>query len=521
MAAASPLLKQAYDCYADQNWRLNNLYTIVDKAGNLIPFRPNGMQRNLLENMWFLNICLKSRQLGATTLIALLALDEALWHLNYHAGIIAHTRDDVKVLFRNKIKTPFENLPDGLRNKFETRQDSVNELVFSHGSSIRVGLSMRSDTLQFLHISEFGKICNKFPDKAREIRTGALNTVHPGQLVFIESTAEGHEGEFYEMTQAARKFAQEGRKLTRMDYRFHFFPWWIDPDCEIGEKEIENTIVTPELHHYFAELETITGQTFTSGQIAWYVKKSTEQRGDMRREYPSTPDEAFEQSIQGAYFSRQMTWLRQARRLTVVPHDPALPVYTAWDLGRNDTTAIWFFQERPGPSYSVFDYLEGSGEAIQYYGGLLKKRRENNPGMFYGFVYLPHDAAIVDLTRADGKSRVRIIEDMGFSVRMVPRVNSLSETGEGIQAVRDLLPLCFFDREKCEDGIRALDHYQKSWNERNGCWDDKPLHNWASHGAKAFEQFARGHRAARVAAHRLHVRTTRNKTGREQNWKLI
>jgi hypothetical protein len=73
-------------------------------------------------------------------------------------------------------------------------RDSADELVFANNSSIRVSTSMRSGTLQYLHVSEYGQLCSRYPDKAREIRTGALNTVQAGQVVFIESTAEGREG---------------------------------------------------------------------------------------------------------------------------------------------------------------------------------------------------------------------------------------------------------------------------------------------------------------------------------------
>jgi len=328
MGVANAAAIEVVDHYTDQLWRLHNLYYIVDERGKKVKFVPNWAQLDLYEAMWYLNIVLKARQLGFSTFIDLLGLDETLWAENYHAGIIAHTREDVKILFRNKVKFPYEHLEEGIRYRFPATQDSTNELVFKHGSSIRVGLSMRSSTLQFLHISEHGKICNKFADKAREIRTGALNTVHPGQLVFIESTAEGREGDFFDMTQKARRFAQERRRLTRMDYRFHFYPWWRHPNYSLTENEIEDVPIDPETKHYFESLEPKIGRELTPGQKAWYAKKLDEQKGDMRREYPSTPDEAFEQSIEGAYYVKQMAWIRKQQRITMVPHDPNYPVHT-------------------------------------------------------------------------------------------------------------------------------------------------------------------------------------------------
>src|SRR5215211_8451323 len=128
-----------------------------------------------------------------------------------------------KVIFRDKVKFPYSRLDEGLRAACPAMQDSADTLSFGNNSSMRVATSMRSGTLQYLHVSEFGKICAQAPDKAREIVTGALNTVEAGQFVVIESTAEGQEGPFYEMTQRARLRGVTGETLTPLDYRFHFF----------------------------------------------------------------------------------------------------------------------------------------------------------------------------------------------------------------------------------------------------------------------------------------------------------
>jgi hypothetical protein len=104
-------------------------------------------------------------------------------------------------------------------------QDSADTLTFANNSSIRVSTSMRGGTLQYLHVSEFGKICAQYPDKAREIVTGALNTVEAGQFIVIESTAEGQEGAFYRMCQEARTQRAMNKPLTALDWKFHFFAW--------------------------------------------------------------------------------------------------------------------------------------------------------------------------------------------------------------------------------------------------------------------------------------------------------
>ena len=213
---------------ADPWWRLNNLYSIVDKRGARIRFELNWAQEQLYQDMWYCNVILKARQLGISTLICLLFLDRCLFNSNVSAGIICHTREDSEHMFK-RIKFAYDSLPAEIKALRSATIDSARELVLSNGSSLRVGTSMRGSTLQYLHISEFGKICAKFPDKAQEIITGSLNTLAPGQNCFIESTAEGREGHFYELCKAAQANTAQGNELSKLDFKFHFFPWHREP----------------------------------------------------------------------------------------------------------------------------------------------------------------------------------------------------------------------------------------------------------------------------------------------------
>src|SRR3990172_3098364 len=98
----------------------------------------------------------------------------------------------------------------------------MHELSLTNGSMVYVGTSMRSATVQFLHVSEFGKISRRTPEKAKEIVSGSFNAVHPGQMIFVESTAEGRAGEFFDMCDGAQKKQQASSKLTQLDFKFHF-----------------------------------------------------------------------------------------------------------------------------------------------------------------------------------------------------------------------------------------------------------------------------------------------------------
>lgn len=221
------------DSFQDKIWRLNNLYYIKDPYGNKIKFNLNWAQKELLACTHPNIIVLKCRQIGITTYFSLYLLDSVLWEDNTQAGIIAQTLDDSTNIFKDKLKYAFDSLDPRIRPLFQCIGDSSKELAFKHGSVIRVGTSLRGHTLQYLHVSEFGKICARDPEKAREIVTGAFNTIHVGQRIFVESTAEGKEGHFFELCQRAMAKKVLGDPLGPLDFAFHFFPWHKQPEYSL------------------------------------------------------------------------------------------------------------------------------------------------------------------------------------------------------------------------------------------------------------------------------------------------
>lgn len=458
----------------DPLWRLNHLYHIIDKNGQKRQFKLNWAQKELHDGMWYCNLILKARQLGISTFVCFLFLDRCLFNSNLAAGILCHTIEDSEHMFK-RIKFAYDLLPDELKALRTATIDSARELSFSNGSSLRVGTSMRGSTFQYLHISEFGKLCAKFPEKAREIITGSLNTLSAGQYCFIESTAEGREGHFYDMCCKARATQAGGPKLTPLDFKFHFFPWWRCP-----EYRLDTAIPIPQdLGKYFSELEAKSIGLFAQ-QKFWYIKKQETQADDMMREYPSTPDEAFHTSLEGAYYARQMLEVRKEKRICRIYHDPCTVVHTAWDLGYGDSTAIWFFQVC-GKEIHLIEYYENSGEPLTFYLKLLKDKAYN-----YGKHLVPHDAGVHEYST--GLTRIAVARNLGVTFLQVPDLG----VDEGIDAVRNMLHRCWFDEEKCSSGVRALESYRRQWNERHGCWSSHPLHNQASHGADAFRMLAIG-----------------------------
>jgi len=468
--------------WPDKMARLSDgFYSIKDKDGKVVPFVLNADQRKFLEERHGFDLILKARQKGFTTVIQIDMLDDCLFTPNTAAGIVAHNRDDAEAFFADKIKFAYDELPPEFHELVSAEQDTTKSLKFSNGSSIRVGTSLRSGTFQRLHISEYGKLCAKYPEKAREVRTGAFNTVQSGQSITVESTAEGQSGHFFELCDKAQKREQEGQELTPLDFKFHFAPWFTSPEYALANDVGE----TVEIQKYFDEIEpyvvSILGRPLSRQQRAWYVKKEEQQGDDMKREYPSTPKEAFEASVEGAYFSRQMVAARKSGRICNIPVLDK-PVYTTWDLGVNDSTVIIFWQDE-GLERRAIDYYENNGESWGHYAGVLLEK-----GYSYSSHYMPHDGA----QRQQGVDTVRkkyeLAQEAGINpTELLPRIQF---DKDGIDATRAFFPNVWIDKERCSRLIDCLDNYRKEWDDNLGVWKNKARHDEFSHGYKAFESAA-------------------------------
>jgi len=444
----------------------------------------NWAQQILFDNLWYLNIILKARQLGITTFFCLLYLDDVIFN-GYDAGLIAHTREAAEKIFDTKIRYAWDNLPESIKREYQVNADSARELQFKLGnttSSIYVGTSLRSGTVQRLHWSEASTVDQKYPAKAEEIRTGALNTVHKGQIVSIESTAKGDYGIFAEFCKTAMDLAKTKRTLTEMDYKFFFFPWYKDP-----EYKLEAPLIIPTaLKDYFSSIERQEGIVLSEAQKKWYFKKSVNQKEAMKSEYPSTPEEAFTASIEGAYYGKQMDRIMEQGRIMSVPWIPELPVDTWWDLGiaakKKDAMSIIFTQD-VGLEIHIIDFYGNSGEGLQHYIKYL-----NEKPYVYGSHWAPHDIEMKEL--GTGKTRLEMAQRMGLNFNTLPRIGFI----DGIDAVRVTLDRCWFDEEKTQELFKALKAYRKEWDDVLGRFKDRPLEDWSCDASDAMRMLAVGHR---------------------------
>ncbi len=482
MPASTAAIQLDFDCWADRRWRLNNIYWITDEAGCKIKFQPNDAQNQLLDDLWYLNIVLKSRQRGFSTFIDILGLDLAVWVPNQTVGIIAHGLFEAQNIFRSKIKFPYDNLPEAIKQVVPVKNDNKQELALHNGSVVYVSTSMRSATVQFLHVSEFGKISRRTPLKAKEIVTGSFNAVHQGQMIFVESTAEGREGYFYSMCEEAQQKKVAATKLTPLDFRFHFYPWHTDKNNVLVDWQ--DVVISDKMAKYFRELEKI-GIKLTPQQKAWYVKKRALLGDAMKAEYPSTPKEAFEAAVEGAVYGEEMVRVRGEGRVTHVPYVRSVPVLTFWDLGlsrESGTTALWCMQ-KVGMQYRFLKCFEDHSKPLDHYVRWLL-----DTGYAFGTHYLPHDAGVRRLGTVSVDSWKEMLQGLmpAHTFKLVPVVAALNI---GIDQTKAKFDACVFDAQGCADGIKAVENYQYEWDEKTGRFLTTPRHDWTSNYADALRQF--------------------------------
>lgn len=191
---------------------------------------------------------------------------------------------------------------------------------------------------------------------------------------------------------------------------------------------------------------------------------------------------SFEAPNSGSYYGRMMQDAEAEGRITIVPHEPTLRVWTSFDLGIDDATAIWCAQITTAGQWRLIDYIEGSGEALDYYARILQSR-----GYLFERHLLPHDAEVREL--GSGRSRTETLHNLGVRPTRIVRQHNVAD---GINAVRMILPRCWFDAERCAIGIKALRNYRREWNENAQTWRSTPVHDFASHAADSLRYMALG-----------------------------
>lgn len=185
-------------------------------------------------------------------------------------------------------------------------------------------------------------------------------------------------------------------------------------------------------------------------------------------------------TVDGAIYARELREAMEEGRITRVPHDSAKPVHTFWDLGWGDNTSIWFVQPL-ATEFRVIDFYQNRHLKLSDYVKLLREKPYT-----YGQMFLPHDAEDKDMKT--GRSIHQMLrDDFQFDVVIVPKLS----VEQGINAARQVFGQCWFDEQKCADGLQNLRHYRYEIDE-DGQYSKLPLHDNNSHAADAFRYFAVG-----------------------------
>jgi len=242
------------------------------------------------------------------------------------------------------------------------------------------------------------------------------------------------------------------------------------------EAAYDRARVTPGYSTY--RLDYRQTRALPDGAIARLRREMTEE------EFAQELECSFAAPNTGAYYGKLMADAEAEGRITAVPHDPLMPVWTAWDLGVDQATAIWFAQISSSGQWRVIDYLESSREGLEWYA-----RQIRDKPYAYERHLLPHDVEVQEL----GSGRTRRDTLLALGIKPIRKVASgPGAVADGINAAQVVLPRCWFDAHKCAQGIRALRHYRREWSEEGQTWRSAPVKDWSSHAADGFRMLAVG-----------------------------
>jgi len=248
-------------------------------------------------------------------------------------------------------------------------------------------------------------------------------------------------------------------------------------------------IGTPKGHNHFKELrdraekedgwgllEFKASETGVVDETELKAAKNEMGEDKYRQEFECS----FDAAVEGSYYGQMLNELEDKKHMQEIPREELSRTFTAWDLGMGDSTSIWVAQ-LVGTEVRLIDYYENHGVGLDHY---VKWIKDND--YLKAEHILPHDVRVREL--GTGKSRLEMLEDSGLEVKIAPRMG----LDDGIQAVRRLLPRCWFNVPKVQNGLNCLRNYRRDYDEKRKIFYERPLHDWSSHGSDSFRYLALG-----------------------------
>lgn len=490
----------------DALWRIRHIYTIRHEDGVRRQFVPNEEQEEVLHAIFVEGCSIiaipKARQLGMSTLIAIVILDALLFSTDIECCLTDLNSKNAKHKLTKIVLYAFDGLPRWLRSRYTVYSRNVQQGEFSLGpvglratgensdakpySTFMAGEKARGGTFQIYWFSEWQQVSAKRPQDSEEILTGGWPAGEQGTRIIETTWKGGQHGDCWNIVKdgldelTGQPLAAEFR--TKSTPRILFFPWWKKKAYrEAGSP----SLIRPETWTYFKLLEAELGIKFDHEQMLWYQIQHRRYGIFVKGEYPSTIHECWEAPIEGAIWAEAMDECKRAGRVCEVPHDAEAEVDTTWDLGAPQNTATCYWQHQAGRR-----------NMIDHDGGLnldLRDRliRMKAKGYIYGNHYLPHDAASFE---KDGvtfqRSFEQIASEIGLSGRVVP-LKRAKNIWTGIVQFQTMLLSMWIDREKCKMWIDAAQLYRRKEDPTNKKkFLDEVVKDWTNHHCDAARYLA-------------------------------
>lgn len=476
---------------SNREWRLKNLYSIRDPWGKIVHFNPNEAQQWYARERHWWNLLTKARRAGFSTRIGLGNLDRAIFNDTQTCGLIDFKMDDAKMkmailheawerigLFAPGLsQSGREHLNEYIHTRIKLTSKGETWMEWSNGSSYNCSTTFRGGTLQALHISEFGPICDERPRDAQNIIDGAFPAVATGCTIDIESTYKGPpSGLFYDLIEEAQ--GRMGADLHQREFKFLFFGFQMDSKNKLPVGSVHIGDATKKVFDGWRK----DGVILSEEQQCFWANEHRKMKGRAFREWPATPQDMFRAPIEGAIYGEHIAKLKAQGRFGDFHPQDRFPIYAAWDLGHSDSTAIWLIQVTK-LDFRAIAYYECNGQPIDHYVSKIAEW-ERDLELRVARHLLPHDAA-----HHSPSGRTFLTDAKSSGLRNLVVVPRTMDKWIGINEARSLMDsFCFHARTK--HGLQLLASYRKDVKNENGRFKEQPLHDHTSHCADAFRTFA-------------------------------
>lgn len=469
------------EAMGDPVWRIANLYTIYSKkAKKFVPFVPKPEQRVIIWDIFVRGIknliIPKARQIGFSTLLAIIAFDLTMWCAGVKCALVDKTKEDGMKKFQDIVRVAWDRLSEGEKGVFDTPVLNQTEFAVKLRESpedgwsrFRVEKSGRGDALVFLWISEWGTIQFEEPKRSTEILTGGMLAAEGGIRVIETTWKGGEDGDVWAFVEKA--LGKPDSEKEQGDWFLRFFPWWVERSyTSTGDVLAIPKHLTYYLNDKEEEISALMGRTFTftSGQRLWYAEQASTLKLFIKREFPTTLQECWEAPVDDAIYAEEFATALAESRVRSGVYDDRLPVYTTWDLGAPQNTVVWYFQVTSGR----LKWIDVDMKLMLTPRARVERMRAKP--YKYAKHFMPHDADHTDATTLSFRGEMTAA---GLDNIVVVPVTKDIELG--ISKVNEMFPHFEFDKDNCAPAFLSVKQYHRHPETK------EPVHDWASHPCDA------------------------------------